>query len=82
MGLSRKIAQRAASTGAAASSIRGAGVVEKALNQAGLMWHRHAAVFDFAKHAEIQTHADLDHISAGEESSETRVGKNLFLLIS
>ena len=59
----------------AASAVRGAGVFEKTMNQLGLLWHQNFAVFDFAKHAEIQTHKDLDHISAGNESSETRVGK-------
>lgn len=61
----------------AASAVRGAGVFEKTLNQLGMLWHQNFAVFDFAKHAEIQTHKDLDHISAGNESSETRVGNLL-----
>ena len=55
--------------------IRGAGPIEKGLNQLGLLWHRNFAVFDFAKHVEIKTDKDLDHISAGEESSETQTGK-------
>jgi thymidylate kinase len=71
MGLTRKIVRTAA------TNVRGAGVVEKTLNQAGLLWHRHFAVFDFAKHAEIQTNKDIDHISAGEESSETQTGNLL-----
>jgi len=75
----KRIGVRAASSAPSdqGDQIRGAGPIEKGLNQLGLLWHRNFAVFDFAKHAEIKTDKDLDHISAGEESSQTQTGNVL-----
>ena len=80
MGLARglKTTLQKRSARAASDQVRGAGIFEKALNRAGLEYHRRFAFFDFSKHAEIQTRFDLDHISAGEDSSQTPTGKDAF----
>ena len=53
------------------------GAVEKGLNALGRVWHQKMAYFDFAKHAEISTKYDLDHISAGNDSSMSTEGNAL-----
>jgi len=58
-------------------SERGGGVLERGLNKLGRYYHSNFALFDFSKHAEIQTRFDLDHISAGNESSQTNTGNIL-----
>ena len=53
------------------------GLVEKGLNALGRVWHQRMAYFDFSKHAEISTKYDLDHISAGNDSSMSTEGNAL-----
>jgi len=53
------------------------GMVEKGLNALGRVWHQRMAYFDFSKHAEVSTKYDLDHISAGNDSSMSTEGNAL-----